>query len=196
MSKSRIGRPRRVDVPRQPDGDVARRAQPSRANPVVLTETLARRADHVGREAATDQRAGTALGRMHLTGLIDTAQFDAGTRLVGLWQSWSCMACRPRFPIEGRPAPVDSEHPDAELVERWRRLKAEMAAVKAAVLAVPCGVLAWSLIETVVADDMVPPRLDPQHPLFGRWDIGSQALADGLDAVRRIFSGARVNKSA
>ena len=186
--RRRAGRRRRVDVTRHADGQIVRTSKQKREEgPVIPVQVIERRAEIVGAENTSDQRAGTALGQMLLLGLIDQTQHDAGMRLAELWQSWSCMACRPRFPTDGRPVIVDAENPDEEVIRRWRRLKERMAAVRQDVLALPAGALAWSMVESAVAEDIIPPRLDPRSALHGNWPLGKQAMRDGLTAVARAM---------
>ncbi len=183
---SRAGR-KRKSGDRKPSGGIVNAQRPGALAPVIPPEALLRRAEGTGGLGPSDQRAGSALGRLYALGYISEAQHDAGQRLVALWQSWSCMAGAPRYPTDGRPVYACAETPDAVVLHRWRSLKADMAEVHARVLAKPAGGLAWSLITTVVADDLIPPRMDHRSPLYGTWDIGSQALADALDAVAQFF---------
>lgn len=177
----RAGRKRRIGVSREKNGDVSRRIQVAERGHLVPPEVLLHRL-WSGTPDPGDQRAGSALGRLLALGLISDAQHTAGQRLTELWQSWSCLACRPRFPVDRRNVIRDDERPDPEVADRWQRLSRQLRAVKAVVRVGERGRLAWSLLESVCADDVLPPQFDPAREC-GLWPIGQTALSDGLDAV-------------
>ncbi|MEI8396828.1 MAG: hypothetical protein WCF85_19000 [Rhodospirillaceae bacterium] len=79
---------------------------------------------------------------------------------------------------------ISSEQHDAgiKLVSSWHQRR---QTARRAVMALPtCCALTWSLIETIVGDGLIPPRLDTGHPL-GQvgWAIGARSLSDGFDAI-------------
>lgn len=186
---ARRGR-KRSGGPRTASGQLSREGKLTK-EAVIPDGILAQRAMAIGRRPtaeakamAMDQRAGTALGllwarqRDGMSG-ISERQYRGGEELESLWRRWSAAAgCPPRTPRcgDGRTA----AEPDAQ---RWEAMCRSMDAVRAAVMGGRYGVLGWSMLEGVLMEDLIPPRLISADS----WPIGWAALHDALDAVADHF---------
>ena len=192
VKRKRRGGRHRSTAPREPNGRVSRACT---RGPAVLEETKAQRAAAMGWAADDprvekldrDARAGTVLGRLCIAKQITDRQFEAGSALADLWRRWAAMAGAPsRHPgIAGAEHAGPRREPSAKA---WERADGEMAQIKSRVREnVPAWALAWSLLEAVCVDGVLPPRLDSwwlgQPWEFG-WDILRQALASVGDHYR------------
>lgn len=168
---------------RHPCGKLVQRKE----GDAMTKEFLQRRADLVGEDNVRHQSAGVPLGQMRLAGRITERQYRAGQDLERKWRQWAMLVDAPR-----RDAPAVGGRLPTRLaddsVRRWTDLDAEMTAVLAKMRAVTNGRLAASLVESVVADGVLPPRLLNGWTERGTfWDIGWAAIRDGLDAAADVF---------
>ncbi len=162
----------------------------------MTKEFLARRAELVGVDNVRHQSAGVPLGQMRLAGRITERQHRAGQDLERKWRQWAMLVDAPRRDapaVGGRlPSRLADDNP-----QRWADLDAEMTAVLAKMRGVPNGRLAASLVESVVADGVMPPRLLNGWTERGTfWDIGWAAIRDGLDAVADVLKIPRTDPVA
>lgn len=152
----------------------------------MTPETVAQRARLVGMEHALDRHAGSALGRLLLAGTITQSHYDAGSRLFGLWRDWRLLAGIParRPAISGlEPVVCAGLIPEMEAdpdPARWRAARDRYLAAERAV----GSRFAWAAIDSLVIDDVMPPRLAEDGPLAER---ALEALVAGLDALARHF---------
>ena len=182
--RRRVGRKRRVNVDRKPSGDVILSQRD--VDPAISPELLDQRGRLVGPAHALDQRAGYPLGVLCLCGVINQQQHDVGMRLSSAWQMWGTLSTgQPAQPRGGRDCDRAAIVPDdVELLRRRLSLERQLRDVESAVRVVAAGALAWSLLDTLCHDWLMPPALDRQSPLYrDDWPIGRAALRAGLDAV-------------
>lgn len=151
----------------------------------------------------TDQRLGTAIGRMHCRGLVTDRQYAAGAAVWATWRSWAVQADSPPRHARAAVLPVAATEglPQAHLVpsggetdeERWLRLKEIVDDLEVAVRGVLHHQLAWSLLQSVCADDVMPRTLEQSGPLADKcW----AALRDALDAAAGVFKIPNSEKEA
>lgn len=173
-----------MNAKRTPSGDTCKADRRDASCPVIPPEVIAHRSHGIGGHDPTDQMAGTAIGRMLLIGIIARHHHDAGMRLAGVWQRWACIiAGKARFPTDRR----SQSGGDGPSPEECERIKERMMDARQCVFTVPYGALAWSMIESIVMDDVIPPRFDPASPLRQDWPIGRAALVAGFDALASFF---------
>lgn len=199
MSKSRQGRPRKPGH-RYRGGRVV----PSKGD-LVPVEIEQRRRELLGDQDKhstawrRDPKLGDTLGHMRLRGEITDRQYEAGQKVAAVWRAWATLAeCPGRHAraadlpiasdVDREPMPpheidrlVEEALHDPERAEKWRRLTDVMAALRARVTTVHQHALAWSLLETVCADDVMPPRLT------GDWPQGWTLLRAALDEAAKVF---------
>ncbi|HEY8343366.1 MAG TPA: hypothetical protein VIK75_10310 [Calditerricola sp.] len=200
---ARRGRKRSTGA-RYRSGDIVRHQR--QRDPLVPIEIEQRRRgalkdmDRHSTRWMRDSRLGSALGQLHVAGLITDEQHEAGLAVARVWTAWARLAdCPSRHP-QAIGLPVATS-PDADALplskdelaalyeagmetpdERWDRLTKTMERLRAAVRDAPAHALAWSLLETVCADDLIPPRL-----VAGQWPTGWDALRGALDAAAKVF---------
>lgn len=179
---SRRGRNRKF-CRRQPNG------QPSRLiadlGPVIPPEALDQRARIVGENFSRDSRAGSAIGRLTLTGRIRQHHYEAGLLLYRSWGSWQRLAEIPaRNPKTGSYDDMVSHGPRPEIdPAEWMRVRARyLGAVEAIVRR--GGHFSWAAVDSLVIDDVAPPRAFDDGPLGQR--VFSSMLG-GLNALVDFF---------
>ena len=180
------GRPRKLDAERKPCGQLVY----EQVGPTIPAETTMQRAQY-GCGNPGDQAFGSALGKMLSMEIISRQQHETGQHLFTVWTRWARLAdCPSRHARAVDPGRAgggrNHGHDDAE---QWQRVKAQLDESRDAVWrACAPGRLAWSLIETAVADDMIPPRMDPKHPCYSpEWTVGPAALRDALDVLGYVL---------
>jgi len=187
----RCGRPRNATAERTSGGRIRRAA-----DPIIPQAVIERRLDLYGvamsadparaaRERASlaaDGAFGTAYGMLWRAGVIDDAQHAAAERLESAWRRWSILVGAPaRTPIR-RDSAGSAPEPDDDALDRARRvMERTMHAVRQSCAA---GTLAWSLVEGVVADGVIPPRLLRAGRIDATaWPDGMRLLRTALDAA-------------
>lgn len=148
----------------------------------------------------TDQRLGSTWGRMQRRGLLTERQFQAAEAVASLLRAWARDAdCPPRhakaadLPIAMAPELHEMSRDERlaliqramdDEVDRWHRLNGAVKALRDAIIVVPNHMLAWSMIQSVCGDDIMPPRLEQSGPLAEKcW----AALRGALDAAAGLF---------
>jgi len=153
---------------------------------VIPSYALQRRRESTGGAGPREQRAATALGRLHLLEIINDDQLAAGEALAALWGAYALAAGLPP-----RWVCVDRERVGTAgdvSPERWRCLASRFDEVRGRVLAAErSGCLGWSLLDTIIADNLVPPRIERVDRNGAVWDAGRQVLWGALDAVGEFF---------
>lgn len=172
------GRNRKI-CRRQPNG------QPSRPiadrGTAIPPEALDQRARIVGADFSRDERAGTAIGRLLLTGHIRRHHYEAGLLLYRAWGSWQRMAeLPPRSPKAGAlgNGHGDVQRPDVA-PDEWARAAARYRGAMESVRSA-AGYFSWTVIDSLVIDDQAYPRA------FEGGQIGQQVMV-GLDALADFF---------
>ncbi len=178
------GRRSRKSVVREPNGRPSRAERKKTEGPVIPAEVIERRAELVGIEHATDELAGTALGRLRLRGLINERQHDAGRKYAALVARWSRLAECPdrhakvvRLPVASDVLVLSEQAPQvidwledaraADVDGQWSRAKRRLGEIHQAVRRLPQSALAAALLEGVCIDDTEPrdgPWLDKCLP--------------------------------
>lgn len=128
---------------------------------IIPDAALDRRAESTGM-ARNDKRlttvdASSALGILLQRGILTMQHYDAGQMLARAHRRWASSAlAKPRtakvagiFGPDNKPAPREIE------AEEWLKIKERWDGAKAAV---PHG-LCWALVECIVLDNEVPPRV-------------------------------------
>ncbi len=186
VRRRRGGRPRKPDAERMPCGKILY----EQTGPTIPAEVIMHRAQY-GCGNPGDQSYGSALGKMLSMQIITEQQHETGQRLFQIWTQWSRLAGSPsRFARAVDPGRAGGGHGDiADDAEQWQRVKAQLDESRDAVWrSVQPGMLAWSIVETSVADDMIPPRMDPKHPCYSpEWTMGPAALREALDVLGYVL---------
>lgn len=186
---ARRGRRRSSTALREPNGRKQRPQQSERdMTPQALLHHRAAAAgiafDPRSIPLLKDQRAGSALGLLWVRGQLghsgaDEREYRAGEALGAAWRAWDAMAgCPPRTPLCSEGGGMSE--PDAEA---WQTIRRRYEDVRAEVMRVPAGILAWRMLESVIMDGIIPLRLLDRQP----WVIGWKAFHDGLDAAAKFF---------
>jgi len=188
--RSRGGRPRSTGA-REPSGRLRRGTKEQPAAPL---EALGQRADVIAKlrapgddrptlshAALMGEKAGSALGMLLLAGRIDDRQYEGGVAFAALWRRWAAMAqCPPRTSLNGEGSSGSSELDPG----RWHRTRDEFEDVRDDIRrSCEVGGLAMSIVETVLMDDVIPPRFLWPEP----WPVGWHALRSALDAAADHF---------
>lgn len=128
---------------------------------IIPDAALDRRAEATGL-ARNDKRlttvdAASALGILLQRGILTMQHYDAGQMLARAHRRWASSAlAKPRTAkVAGIFGPDDKPEPREVEAEEWVKIKERWDGAKAAV---PRG-LCWALVECVVLDNEVPPRV-------------------------------------
>lgn len=178
---------------REPNGQRLRNVQIADRGPVIPPEVIAKRAELVGvkftgdsihdaklsASLAADSAMGSAAGILMRRGILTQTQHAAAVRMGDLWRQWASMTAAPPRQALQRSQWGRAEEPTSE---EWRRVKARMHAAMVSVDASHSAkALAWSMVESICADEVAPPRL------LGDWPFGVQVVQSAMSALAVVF---------
>jgi len=149
--RNRGGRKKKQGVARYESGQIIRGAEYN-----IPPEALQRRAElvgmNVGDKMLTKVDASSALGRLVIIGILKRHHYDAGLRLASADRNWSraIEAGTRHARVADYGAVVRG--PSSEPPE-WEAARVRFTKVKESVL----PGLHWSIVESVVMDDVIPP---------------------------------------
>lgn len=191
-----VGRKRRGDLPqRDSSGHIIRSSQFS--GPVIPPEVLEQRAKFVGDRNVNDAAAGAAIGMCRLHGVYSAEHEDTANRFMKMWLDWSRMLGGHRPVMVGDPKVYVGNSGTLSEAEWQARQQAffratddMMVSCRSAVMALPqCG-LAWSMVTSLCADGVAPPRFFSDDG----WPFGRQLLRDSLNAIQEAMDRPRCQR--
>lgn len=179
----RKGRPRKEHLPRTESGQLSRGRGRVAAEAVDRVATEARtRLFGISNSAARDQKAGTALGRLSLSGEISRRQYMAGERILSLRSNYLTALSAPKGPEQIWDSAAFTST-DEEQHAAWCR--AVIAAYDAAIRAMVAAGWQHRNSNLIGAVDSIIYRDQPLQHLVGDLRLALNALARhfGLDKV-------------